>query len=85
MKGGRQGVVVQTGGGTTPEPLAHFKPIHFTGGSATDGASVKGPIDDTAWTHTQLDMVDGSAKTMAASGALNAAGSGFAVTWKSAT
>lgn len=77
---------VETGTFTNPiPPLAQFAAVRIGGASATDDAGTGGPIGDPAWSATQLQMVDGSGKTMAASSALNTAGSRFKLTWKRGT
>ena len=78
--------MLETGDFTNPvPPLVQFASVHMGGGSATDDAGVTGPIDDSAWTATQLTLVDGSSNTMATSSALKPAGNAFKLTWKSGT
>jgi hypothetical protein len=65
QNGSAEWVVEAPGGNPEPNgngtlyPLAHFRPVTFSGANATDSAGDSGPIiDSSAWTTTAVDLTN---------------------------
>lgn len=78
-------------------PLANFGTTNFTDATVTSKSGLTGPINDPAWTTSEIDMESGgrglggphffggAVQTGAATGALGAGGDAFAVTFAAAS
>ena len=63
-------------------PLAHFKPVVFQDANASDTVGNSGPISDSAWQYTALNLTNSSkSEVLAAVGGLTNGGQRFRDVW----
>ena len=73
-------IVELPGTGSGPAPLADFGKVTFTDAQVTLNGQT-GSINNQAWQHDAINMVDSANNTMALTSKLTWDGSGFKVTW----
>jgi hypothetical protein len=62
-------------------PLAHFQPVSFRAANAVTASGQTGPITDTAWEHSALDLTATNETVLASVSGLKEGGKRFRVVW----